>query len=362
MKKTPLYNEHLALKAKMVGFHGWDMPLQYTGIIEEHLHTRNMVSVFDICHMGEFLIKGPNAAEDINHLFTSAVDSLKIGQCRYGFLLNEKGRILDDLITYRLDQNEFMLVVNAETKVNDAAWIKGHLSKGTFLEDISDRTAKIDLQGPHSQEVLSSLIDLPLDGLKYFGFKSGKMRGIKSIISRTGYTGELGFELYFDIGSAVNIWETILNIKIVKPAGLGSRDTLRLEMGYPLYGQDINLEYTPVESGHMHLISMDKDFIGKPAIEKQVSKGAHQNLVGFILEGRQAVRPGYDIFCDNKKIGIVTSGSFCPSLKCAIGLGYVKPGFKNTGTELNFVSGRRQLSGQVAGLPFYKKGTVRRES
>ncbi len=351
-KRTPLYQEHNRLGARMAPFTGWNMPIQYSGIIEEHLHTRTKAGLFDICHMGEFILKGETAKGDVNYLITSRTDDMAIGRCCYGFLLNDKGKILDDLITFKKASDEFMLVVNAGTVDKDKEWIKSHLSAETHFEDISAKTAKLDLQGPFSKDILSAYTNATLDTIGKYHFLTAKVCGVKTLISRTGYTGELGYELYFPKEEAAKLWDKLLENKDVKPVGLGARDTLRLEMGYSLYGQDIDEEHTPLEANLEKFIYMEKGFIGKAALIKQKSEGIKNILVGFIAEGRRSPRHNFDVVCNNEMIGKVTSGSFSPCLKKAIGLCYVDKGKAKEGNKITLSDGKISIEAVVKKPPF----------
>ncbi len=354
-KRTPLYQEHNRWGARMALFAGWNMPIQYSGIIEEHLHTRTKAGLFDICHMGEFILKGETAKGDVDYLITSRTDDMAVGKCCYGFLLNDKGKILDDLIAFKTGENEFILVVNAGTIGKDKEWIKSHLSAETQFEDISEKTAKIDLQGPLSKEILSSYTDAALDKIKRYHFLTANVCGVKALISRTGYTGELGYELYFPKEEAVGLWNKLLENKDVQPVGLGARDTLRLEMGYALYGQDIDEEHTPLEANLEKFIYMEKGFIGKAALIKQKSEGIKNILVGFIAEGRRSPRHNFDVVCNNEMIGKVTSGSFSPCLKKAIGLCYVDKGKAKEGNKITLSDGKISIEATIKKPPFYTK-------
>jgi len=309
--------------------------------------------------MGEFLLKGAQARRDVARLISSAVERIRVGGCRYGLLLNEAGGILDDLIAYRLEKDSYMLVVNASTAERDAEWVRDHLSSGTIFRDISDETAKIDVQGPRSLDVLSDAADIPIRRLAYFHFQQGKLWEFEALVSRTGYTGELGYELYVTPNVVEMIWERLLEHPLVEPAGLGARDTLRLEMGYPLYGQDMDEQRTPFEAGLDRYVELKKDFIGRDALIRQRSEGIPQTLVGLLLEGRQAARHGFPILRDGIRCGEITSGSFAPSLGRAVSLGYVPWAHRTPGTRFEILSGCRTLRAEVVTLPFYKKGTVR---
>ena len=357
--KTPLYDHHVALGARMAPFGDWDMPIQYSGIIEEHLHTRRAAGLFDICHMGEFNVKGPGASADLDKLITANLASLKVGQCRYGFMLNEQGGVLDDLITYRLAESEFMLVVNSGTTESDGEWIRSHLSADTEFEDMSARTAKLDLQGPMARDILQPLTPADLSGLKYFRFLKTTVNGHDTLVSRTGYTGELGYELYVAVDNAAELWDVLLSYSLVKPVGLGARDTLRLEAGLPLYGHELSEERTPAGSLFRFVLHMGKEFIGKERVAAELEQGPLEKLVGLKLEGRQSARPGQNVTRDGDVVGEITSGSFAPSLQHAIAFAYVAPARSEIGTELLVETGRKTLPATVCEAPFYKEGTAR---
>jgi len=360
---TPLYNKHLSIGARIAPFGEWDMPIQYSGIINEHNHTRENASIFDICHMGEFIVSGKNAKNDLNKILTANIASLKTGRCRYSFMLNENGGIIDDLIVYNFNDEKFMVVVNSATTDGDADWFKNHLSADTSFENISEKIAKIDIQGPNSREILQKLTPENLSEIKYFSFKESTVDGVNTIVSRTGYTGELGFELYFPAEFAEKIWDKLLENETVKPAGLGARDTLRLEAGLPLYGHELSLERNPAETCFMFAVKLDKDFIGKPAVLKTVENGADEKLVGLRLAGRQSPRAHQKIVNPanaNETIGEVTSGSFAPTLGYSIAFAYVKRDFTDIGREVLIDTGKRKLSAKICETPFYTNSTARK--
>ncbi|MCX7004571.1 MAG: glycine cleavage system aminomethyltransferase GcvT [bacterium] len=357
--RTPLYSEHSALQARIAPFGGWDMPIQYTGIIEEHVHTRTAASLFDTCHMGEFRVCGTAAAQALDRLITCPIASLAPGRCRYGFLLNETGGVLDDLITYRISEDEFMIVVNAGTLPGDRAWIAAHLPAGVTFDDESDETGKLDLQGPLAGEVLQPLTAGDLRTLKYFGFMQTTVCGVPALVSRTGYTGEYGFEVYLPVEQTLMLWRALLDDPRVKPAGLGARDTLRLEIGLPLYGHELCATRTPAGAGMSFAIDLKKDFIGQPAVAADAQTGPREQLVGLQLTSRQSARAAQTIVCGDKKIGVVTSGSFAPSVGTAVALGYVPKEHVQVGTALQIDTGRARLDARVVPLPFYTNGTAR---
>lgn len=358
-KITPLFDEHLKLKAKMAPFAGWNMPIQYEGIIAEHNHTRSQASLFDTCHMGEFYVKGDPRDSGLEEVFTFSISNMAVGKCRYGAMLNEKGGIIDDLLVYRISENEWMVVVNSGTIDKDARHIRSHLNERAEFENRSGKLAKLDLQGPLSREILTGLIGPEISKLRYYRFDFFDILGERNIISRTGYTGELGYELYVSAGKAAELWKHILEDKRVKPAGLGARDTLRLEMGYTLYGQDVDEDTTPLEANLGKYINLDKGFIGREVLLKQKKEGVKKLLVAFKTESRKAPRHGYSIVKDGREIGKVTSGSFSPSLSCGIGLGYVDMPYAKIGEKILIKSGVADIEAAVIERPFYKKTSLK---
>ncbi|MGD2279046.1 MAG: glycine cleavage system aminomethyltransferase GcvT [Candidatus Omnitrophota bacterium] len=356
LKNTPLYKKHLGLGARMVPFSGWNMPVQYTGIIEEHLHTRAKAGLFDICHMGEFLLKGPTAEKDLNNLVTCHVGDMAAGKCRYGFMLNERGGIIDDLIVFKTSPEEFMLVVNAGTTSKDKQWIEANICPRTEFYDESGKIAKIDLQGPLSGDVMARLADRQtIEGIKRYYFTHAEISGARILVSRTGYTGELGYELFLPVEYTERIWEEILKFDEVKPVGLGARDTLRLEMGYSLYGSDIDEEHTPLEANLQKFIYWEKDFTGKEALVEQKKSGVKQVLTGFVCDGRRSARKGFEVIAGQKKIGKVTSAAFSPCMKKAIGLGYMEKDFINEGAEIALTDGKVEVDAFIKHIPVYER-------
>jgi aminomethyltransferase len=339
----------------MAEFAGWNMPIQYpAGIIAEHMHTREKAGLFDICHMGEFLLEGKGAADSLACSVTVNIATLKPGRCRYGFLLNQAGGVLDDLIVYRLAAERFMIVVNAACRASDFAVLRERLDAHLVLEDISDATAKIDLQGPQSFAVLEKLLPGAWRRLPYFAFtEDGNFEGKPLCISRTGYTGELGAELYCPWEKAEALWQLLLEDERVKPVGLGARDTLRLEIGLPLNGQDLDEHHSPAEAGYAGMLTSQAAYAGKD--------GAHavrEQLLSFIIPGRRSARHGDKVFLDGQQVGIVTSGSFAPSLGNCVALAYVAADNADA-AEYLVRAARADLRAQVASLPFYQKGTAR---
>lgn len=349
LKRTVLYNKHLESNARMVPFSGWCMPVQYEGIIAEHMHTRRKAGLFDICHMGEFFLRGAGSRKDLERLVTLRVDNLEVGRCRYGFLLNNSGGVIDDLIVFRTKKEEYLLVVNASRIEADKEWINKNISANTIFADETLNTAKIDLQGPLSGEVLGRVIGKDTaEGIKRFAFIEEEIEGEEVLISRTGYTGELGFELFFPASAADKMWDLFLSFDEVSPVGLGARDTLRMEKGLSLYGNDIDEDHTPLEANLARFVHMDKDFIGKDAL---LAKKPEKILTGFICEGRRSARSHYHVIIDGREVGEVTSGAFSPVLKKGIGFCYIEKGFASTGQKVTLTCGKAEIEATIKSLP-----------
>ncbi|AAR33707.1 glycine cleavage system aminomethyltransferase GcvT [Geobacter sulfurreducens] len=358
LASTPLRIEHERLNALMAPFGGWNMPIQYEGIIAEHRWCREKASLFDICHMGEFLFTGDIIADGLEDVFTFSVASIPVGRSRYGFLLNGDGGIMDDLIVFRLAQNEAMVVVNAATIGKDFAAISARLGGGGF-QDISAATAKLDLQGPLSREVLVEVIGPEIAAIPYFKFIRTKVLGADAIVSRTGYTGELGYEIFLPSDRVVELWQRLLADPRVRPAGLGARDVLRLEVGYSLYGSDIDESTTPLEAGLESFVSFDKSFVGKDALLAQRAEGVMRRRVAFQVASRRSPRHDYEILFQGEQVGAVTSGVFSPMLGCGLGLGYVTPGTAVPGAPLTIRHERVSMDATVVDAPFYRGGSLR---
>lgn len=345
----------------MVEFAGWQMPMQYTGIIAEHLHCRTHTAVFDTSHMGEFIVSGSTAVTDLDRLLTLDVASMAVGQCRYGYLLQEDGGVLDDLTCYRQDDDRFLLVVNAATLQQDGDWIRAHLSSSTEFDDQSENTAKIDIQGPESREALATALGTPVPDLKFFRACEWALPNGSYWLSRTGYTGEWGYELYLPSEHACSVWRQLLNTPGVQPAGLGARDTLRLEVGYPLYGQELQRTRTPVAATGSSFMNLDKSFIGRSAVQRELADGPTEKLVGLVLEGKQAARAGATVVAEDSDIGIVTSGSFAPSVGKAVAMAYVTAEAATRTQPVVCMNRKRQLPATIQPLPFYREGTARKK-
>jgi glycine cleavage system T protein len=361
MKKTPFTEKHIALGAKMHEFAGYNMPIEYTGIIDEHLTVCNAVGVFDVSHMGEFWVKGPNALSFLQKVTSNNVAVLTPGKIQYACFPNETGGIVDDFLVYCYEPEKYLLVVNASNIEKDWNWCVSHNTEGAELENASDNIGQLAVQGPKAVEVLQKLTDIDLSAIPYYTFKVGEFAGEKEvIISNTGYTGAGGFELYFYPEAADKIWEAIFRVGEeagIKPIGLGARDTLRLEMGFCLYGNDLDDATSPIEAGLGWITKFvdGKDFINRPALEKQKAEGTSRKLIGFEMMDRGIPRQGYEIVtADGEKIGTVTSGTMSPTRKIGIGLGYVKPEYTKTDTEIYLDVRGRKLKAVVVKPPFRK--------
>ena len=362
MKRTALNAVHAARGAKMVPFAGYEMPVQYpTGITEEHRAVRERCGLFDVSHMGEFIIRGPGAVDFVNYVTTNDVAKLVVGQVHYSTILNERGTIEDDCLVYRF-ADHLMMVVNASNIQKDFDHIARYRSKfDCTLEDISDDVALLALQGPNAQAVLSRHTDIDLEAIKYYHFTVGTVSGVPDVIvSRTGYTGEDGFELYFDPAKAEHVWRELLARGDVTPAGLGCRDSLRLEMGMALYGNDIDDTVTPLEANLQWLVKLAKgDFVGRDVLVRQKEQGIAKKLVGFTSTERAFPRHGYPVFYENAPSGVVTSGTLSPSLGVPIGMCYLPTAGAKEGTTLEVEIRGKRVAATVAKTPFYKHGTHR---
>ena len=356
MKKTPLNQIHKELGAKMTDFGGWEMPVEYTGIIEEHKAVRNQAGLFDVSHMGEILISGENAAKSLQKIITNDLQKLEPGRIIYTPICKPDGGIIDDLLVYCLKEDSYLLVVNASNIEKDYKWIKENLLDKTEAENLSDKYAMLALQGPESKKILTQLTDIDLNSLDYYRFREAKVAGVEMIISRTGYTGELGYELYFQPDSAEKIWDELLEAGTdfgLQPCGLGARDTLRLEKMYALYGNDIDEKTNPYEAGLSWTVAVNKgDFIGREKLVEIEENCCQRKLSPFKITGRGMARHGYDIFAGEVKIGEVTSGSYSPTLEQGIGLAYLKSEYTEPGTEIEIKVRRRKIKAEVVKGPF----------
>lgn len=361
MKKTKFYNVHKKLGAKIVEFAGYEMPIQYSSIIAEHNAVRNSVGVFDVSHMGEVFVSGNKALDFVQHITVNDASKLTPGRVQYSAMCYPDGGIVDDLLVYRLAENEFMLVINASNIDKDFQWMNDNNKLGVTLENRSDEYSLLAVQGPESKEVLKKLTDADLDNLEYYHFIKAQVAGLNMILSRTGYTGELGYELYFtgDEKKAEELWEKIFKAGKefdIQPIGLAARDSLRLEMGFCLYGNDIDKITNPLEAGLGWITKLNKDdFIGKEKLLEIRSKGLTKKLCGLISEEKAFPRHGYDIKSNGKIIGKVTSGTVSPVLEKPIALGYVEKEFSNEGSEVGILIRGKDVPARVVKLPFIKK-------
>jgi len=361
LKKTPLYEKHVALKAKIIDFGGWAMPVQYTNVIEEHRTTRNAAGLFDICHMGEIEVKGPQALDLLQLVLTRNLADQTIGQVRLSALLNEEGGVIDDLTVYKIAEDYYMLVTNATPKDRDWKWINKIQADKKFnceLKDISDETGKLDLQGPRSEEILQKLTPADLKNMRFYHFCKSQVAGFDAIISRSGYTGEDGFEIYVPGNIIGEIWDKLMTVGAdfgMKPCGLGARDTLRLESGMMLNGQDMDESVSPLEVPYGWIVDKHKEFIGSAAVRAKQSSGIKKKLAGLEMTGRGIARHGYKVFHGGKEIGVVTSGTFSPTLNKAIGLAFIDVDCSTPDTVIGILIRDTVTAAKVVKLPFYKR-------
>jgi aminomethyltransferase len=365
-KRTPLYEEHVGLGGKMVPFAGFEMPVQYpSGITAEHRAVRDAAGLFDVSHMGELIVRGPQALDLVQHVSINDASRIDVGQAQYSAMCLDSGGVIDDLLIYRYSDH-YMLVVNAANVDKDRSWIEDHARAfDVEVEDVSDRTALLAVQGPAARAILRSLTSVDVDEVAYYRFREGEVAGAPATISGTGYTGEDGFELYVAAKDAARLWRELLRrgqgVGLV-PAGLGARDSLRLEMGYALYGNDLDEEHTPLESGLGWVTKLDKgDFVGRAALLSQKEDGVPRRLVGLTVSGRGFPRPGYAILSTGERVGIVTSGTVSPSLGIGIAMGYVPSELATPGTGLEIDARGRMLGAVVVRPPFYTEGSIRRQ-
>jgi len=359
LKKTALNQWHHENGAKMVTFAGFDMPVRYSSDIEEHKTVRNGVGIFDVSHMGEFMVRGPKALDLIQWVTSNDASKLFDGKVQYSCLLNDQGGIVDDLLVYRINGQEYMLVVNASNIEKDWNWINQQNTVGADLEDISNQVSLFAVQGPHARQALQSLTELNLDEMEFYTFQKAKFGDVHDvIISATGYTGAGGFELYMKNDHAEELWNKIMEGSKewdIKPIGLGARDTLRLEMGFCLYGNDITDSTSPIEAGLGWITKFTKDFINSKGLRKHKEQGINRKLVGIKMVDRGIPRPGYDIQNGSGEIiGRITSGTISPMLGVGIGLGYVKTDYKEPETQVYVGIRNKSLQAKVVKIPFYK--------
>src|SRR6476659_4606781 len=361
LRKTPLHARHRAHGARMVEFGGWDMPVEYSGIVDEHLAVRARAGLFDVSHMGEIEIAGADALKAVQQITSNDASRLALNQIHYSALTTPEGTFVDDVLVYKMREDHFMLVVNASNIIKDFHWITAHIAgQGDAVAvNTSSRYALLALQGPAARDVLQSLTAVNLAELKYYWFTTGEVASVRATISRTGYTGEDGFEIFVPPASAERVWDAILgagrNAGVV-PAGLGARDTLRLEAAMRLYGNDMDETTTVVEADLGWIVGWKKsEFLGFDRLQQQRAEGPPRKLVGFEMLDRAIARHGYDVYCDGAKAGVVTSGTQTPFLKKAIGMAYVPIDRTVPGTELDIEIRGRRARANVVPMPFYKR-------
>jgi len=358
---TPLADRHIALGARMVEFAGWSMPVQYAGILEEHRAVRTHAGLFDLSHMGELFVEGSDAAKALGFALVSEPAALKVGRAHYSMICFPEGGILDDLIVYRLDEGRFMIVANA----SNAAAVSDALAEriegfSVVLDDRSLATALVAIQGPLSLDVLAPLTDIAIADMRYYAIGEGHVAGVPALVARTGYTGEDGFEVFVDVSSAGVVWDALMTAGRsagVVPVGLGARDTLRLEAGMPLYGNELGPDTTPYEAGLGRVVKLAKegDFIGRTALQKAEVDGPRKKLVGLAIRGRGIARHGYPLFIGDRRTGVVTSGTLSPTLGEPIAMGYVAPSDAEPGTIVEVGIRDQRVTAEVVVLPFYRR-------
>lgn len=355
MKQTPLYDQHLQLGAKMVPFAGFEMPVQYDGVLKEHQAVRQAVGMFDVSHMGEFFVCGSQALPLLQKIFSNDLSVMKIGQAQYGYMPNSKGGVVDDLIVYKLKETEYMLVVNGANVAKDWNWlVTNNVPFGATLKNASDDIGLIALQGPKASEMLQQLTQTDVSAIPFYHFQHGSVCQIPDVlISATGYTGSGGFELYAKNDQLATLWKSLIELGVI-PCGLAARDTLRLEMGYCLYGNDIDDTTSPIAAGLGWCTKFSKSFINSESLKQQKEKGTNYKRVGFVLNERGIPRKDYHILdADGNKIGHVTSGTQSPSIEQGIGMGYVDKNFSKIGSEIFIEIRGKSLAASVSKLPFY---------
>lgn len=358
MKKTLLYDQHIASGGKMISFGGWVLPVQYRGILEEHRAVRENVGLFDVSHMGKIIVRGSQAESLIQGLITNDISEMKDGQVIYSLLCNHVGGVLDDLLVYRLSVNDFMLVVNAVSTAKDLYWIKERTKDTVEVADYTGSIATMSLQGPQSVKLLCSLTSFDVGSMRRYQFIRCDLAGIKCLVSRTGYTGEDGFELYPEAVDGLKMWQILMTSGQeygLVPVGLGARDTLRIEASLPLYGNELSEETNPLDAGLDRFIKLEKaEFIGRLALRKYKQDGPQRRLVGLSMTDRGIPRSHYPVLMDGEVIGTVTSGTFAPSLNACLAMAYV-PSWVNTGDQVFVRIRGKNCSARVVPMPFYKR-------
>lgn len=361
LKRTPLYEVYKNYGAKTIDFGGWDLPVQFSSIKAEHEAVRHHAGLFDVSHMGEVEVLGEGSLAFLQKIATNDVSLLKDGGAQYTAMCYEDGGTVDDLLIYKKSDNNYLLVINASNIEKDVEWLCSHVFGDVTVRNISNEIAQLALQGPLTDKILQSLTDTDLSEIKFFKFKDAvKVAGVNSLVSRTGYTGEDGFEIYCASGDAKLLWEKILEAGKedgVLPCGLGARDTLRFEANLPLYGQELSKDITPIEAGIGFAVKPNKeaDFIGKAVLKEQKEKGPERKLVGIELIDKGIPRHGYEVFVDGEQIGFVTTGTQSPTLKKNIGVALLKANFTDLGTEVEVQIRKKRLKAVVVATPFYKR-------
>lgn len=364
LKPTALLEEHRKLKGRLIDFGGWELPVQYTGVIDEHVACRTGAGLFDVSHMGEIIVEGDDAEAFLNRLLTNDVAKMVDGQAQYSAMCYEDGGIVDDLITYRRSAGRYLVVVNASNTDKDFEWMRKIHAQFGFrcrLENRSAEYSQIAIQGPKAVAILQKITKTPLDGIKTYHFREGQvLGGVPAILARTGYTGEDGFEVYTAWNDGPKVWSALMEAGAaegIKPCGLGARDTLRLEVKYPLYGNELTAKTNPLEAGLGWVVKLDKDFVGRAALVAAKEKGLTRKLVGFKLLGAGIPRQEYRIFdaAGTREIGVVTSGTHSPCLKIPVGIGYVETSAGAIGTKIAVDIRGNKIPAEIVATPFYKK-------
>ena len=360
MKRTPLYENHRGLGGKIIDFGGWELPVQYSGIIEEHNQVRSAAGLFDVSHMGEITVKGAGAEAFIQRMVTNDISKAKDGQAVYSPMCYPDGGVVDDLLIYKMGSGDYLLIVNAANIDKDFEWLVKHDDGGAEIQNVSEQYAQLAIQGPKAEQILQRMCDVPLGEIRFYRFDPcAKVGGVPAIVSRTGYTGEDGFEIYVSSDKASELWDKILaegKADGLVPVGLGARDTLRFEVALPLYGHEISQEISPLEAGLGMFVKPDKGaFIGRDALIAQKEAGVKRKVVGFEMVERGIPRSGFDVQIGGKSIGFVTTGSFAPSLKKNLGLAIVDVAYAAEGTEIEIIIRNRPVKAKTVKKPFYTK-------
>ncbi|WP_226582973.1 glycine cleavage system aminomethyltransferase GcvT [Halobacillus litoralis] len=363
LKRTPLYSEYKKLGAKTIDFGGWDLPVQFSSIKEEHEATRTAAGLFDVSHMAEVMVEGPDSLPFLQKMLTNDVSKLEPGKAQYTIMCYENGGTVDDLIVYHLEENQYLLVVNAANRKKDFEWLKQHQEGDVRLEDVSDEYVQLAVQGPRAEEALQTLTDTDLSSISFFRFRPDvTLKGVegKAIVSRTGYTGEDGFEIYLHAHSGADLWQAVMKAGEpfgLKPVGLGARDTLRFEANLALYGQELSEDITPIEAGLNFAVKVNKDvdFIGKDVLKRQKEEGPGRKLVGIEMIDKGIPRTHYDVLNGEEVIGFVTTGTQSPTLGKNVGLALINHPYTDEGTEVTVQVRKRRLRAKVVPTPFYKR-------